>query len=140
MIKVSANLLGKITWSKQAAHVVAAQLLFMVKLRVQLVDTGPEVGRVTAESDVQVLQECVAASEKRLGFVGMGIDTGLAIEDNDPVSKICCHDEIVLDNEGGLLGVHNEALDDTAGHDTLLRVQIYTCVSKLCHKNQVAHS
>lgn len=34
------------------------------------------------------------------------------------------HDEIVLDNECGLLGVHDETLDDSRGNDTLLGVEI----------------
>lgn len=45
-------------------YVVAAELLLLVELRVRLVDTGAVVSRVTAESDVQVLQEGVAAGEQ----------------------------------------------------------------------------
>lgn len=29
----------------------------------------------------------------------------LAFKDNDTISEICCHDEIVLNNEGGPLSV-----------------------------------
>ncbi len=106
-------------------YVVAVQLLLLVKLRVQLVDTGPEVGRVTTEGDVEVLQEGVTASKQRLGLVGVSINTRLAVKDNDLVSEIGSHDEIVLDDEGGLLGVHDESLDDTAGNDTLFGVEIW---------------
>lgn len=105
-------------------YVVAVQLLLLVKLRVQLVDTGPVVGGVTAEGDVQVLQEGVATGEERLGLIGMRIDTGLAVEDDDTVGQIGSHDEIVLHDEGRLLGVHDEPLDDTAGDDTLLGIEV----------------
>ena len=101
---------------KDNTYVVATQLLLLVELRVGLVDTRTEVGRVTTESDVQVLQEAVAAREQRLGLVGVRVDTGLAVKDNDTVCKVGGHDEIVLDDEGGLLSVHDEALDDTTGN------------------------
>ena len=105
-------------------YVVAVELLFLVELRVGLVNTGPEVGRVTAEGDIQVLQEGVATSKQRLGLVGMRVDTRLAIEDNDTVGEIGGHDEIVLNDEGRLLSVHDKSLDDTAGHDTLFGIEI----------------
>jgi hypothetical protein len=94
-------------------EVVSAQLLLLVKLRLVLVDTGTERVGVTAESDVQVLQEGIATSEKRLRLVGASIDSRLAVKDNDTISEVSGHDEIVLDDEGSLLGVHDEALDDT---------------------------
>ena len=34
---------------------------------------------------------------------------GLTLEDDDAVGEVSSHDEIVLDNEGGLLRVENEA-------------------------------
>lgn len=108
----------------EGAYVVAAHLLILVELRALLVDTRAEVGRIATEGDVKVLEELVAAGQERLGLVGVGIDTRLAIEDNDAVGKVSGHDEIVLDNEGGLLGVHDETLDDARGNDTLLRVEV----------------
>lgn len=54
----------------------------------------------------------------------MSVDTGLAVEDNDTVGKVGGHDEIVLDDEGSLLGVHDETLDDTRGNDTLLGIEV----------------
>lgn len=54
----------------------------------------------------------------------MGVDARLAIKDNDAVRQVGGHDEIVLDDEGGLLRVHDEALDDTRGDDTLLRIEV----------------
>lgn len=105
-------------------YVVATQLLLLVELRVLLIDTRAVVGGVTTEGDVQVLQESVAASEERLGGVGMGIDTRLAVKDNDAVSQVGGHDEIVLDDKGSLLVVHDEALDDARGNNTLLGVEV----------------
>lgn len=111
--------------NRNQTYVVAGKLLLLVKLGASFVDTRTVVGRVTTEGDVQVLQEGVATSEERLGLVGVGIDTGLAVEDNDTIGKVSGHDEIVLDDEGSLLGVHDESLDDTRGHNTLLGIEIY---------------
>ena len=103
---------------------VAGQLLLLVHLTVVLVDTGTVAVGVTTEGDVQALQEPVAASDQGLGGLSAGVDGGLTVEDNDTVSKVGGHDEIVLDDESGLLGVHDETLDDTSSNDTLLGVQV----------------
>lgn len=105
-------------------YVVALQLLLLVELRAGLVDTRTVVRGVAAEGHVQVLQELVAAGEKRLGLVGVGVDTGLTVKDNDAVGEVGGHDEIVLNDECCLLGVHNEALDDAGRNDTLLGVEV----------------
>lgn len=106
------------------AYVVAVHLLLLVELRALLVDTRSVVSRVATESDVEVLQEGVATSEERLRGIGVGVDTGLAVEDNDTVGKVGSHDEIVLDDEGRLLGVHDVSLDNTRCNDTLLGVEV----------------
>lgn len=54
----------------------------------------------------------------------MGINTGLAVKDNDTIGKIGGHGEIVLNNEGSLFGVHDETLNDSRGNNTLLRVKV----------------
>lgn len=59
----------------------------------------------------------------------MRVDTRLTIEDDDTVGEIGSHDEIVLDDESRLLSVHDESLDDTASHDTLFGIEIWTRVS-----------
>ena len=41
-----------------------------------------------------------------------------------PVGEIGCHDEVVLDDEAGLLGVQDEPLDDLGGHQPLLGVEV----------------
>lgn len=107
-------------------EVVAAQLLLLVELRVQLVDTRTVVLSVTAESDVQGLQELVATSKEGLGLVGVCVNTGLSVKDNDTVGKVSRHDEIVLDDESSLLGVHDPSLDDLGSHNTLLGVEVGT--------------
>lgn len=105
-------------------YVVAIQLLLLVELGVRLVDTRTEVSRVTTEGDVQVLQEGVAAGEQRFRLVRVGINTRLSVEDNDTIGEISSHDEIVLDDKGGLFGMHDEALDNARGNDTLFGVEV----------------
>lgn len=109
---------------RQGTYEVAATLLLLIELRTVLVDAGAVIAGIATESDVEVLEESVAASQQRFGLVGMGVDTGLAVKDNDSVGKVGGHDEIVLDNEGRLLSVHDEALDDARSNDTLLGVEI----------------
>lgn len=105
-------------------YIVTAKLLLLIHLTVVLVDARPVTVWVTTESDVEILQKLVAAGEERFGLVGTRIDRGLAVEDNDAIGKVGRHDEIVLDDEGCLLGVHDEALDDASGNDTLLGVEV----------------
>jgi len=57
----------------------------------------------------------------------MCINARLSIEDNNLISEVCGHDEVVFDNEGRLLGVHDESLDDTTGDNTLFGVEICAC-------------
>ena len=97
----------------------------MVQLGIQFVDTRAEVSGIPAECDVEILQEGVTASKEGLRLVGMSINTRLAIEDDDAVSKVGGHDKIVLHDESRLLCMHDEALDDTASNDTLLRIQVF---------------
>src|SRR6266536_3027473 len=111
------------SWCK-STYIVAAKLLLLVELRIELVDTRPVIGWITAESNIKVLQEFVAASEQRLRCIGSSVNSRLAIEDDDSVRKICCHDKIVLDNEGSLLRVHDETLDDAGSYDTLLGIEV----------------
>lgn len=37
------------------------------------------------------------------------IYSGGSLEDDDAVGEVCCHDEIVLNDEGGLFGMKDEA-------------------------------
>lgn len=104
--------------------VVTRQLLLLVHLTVELVDTRAVAVGVTTESHVQALQEAVATGDQGLRGLGASIDGGLSVEDNDTVSQVGGHDEIVLDDEGSLLGVHDETLDDTGGDNTLLGIQV----------------
>lgn len=84
-------------------EVVATQLLLLIKLGVELIDTRSEIGRITTESDIEVLQELVATGEQRLGSVGTSVDSWFTVKNDDSISEVGCHDEIVLDDEGGLL-------------------------------------
>ena len=102
------------------------QLLFLVHLTLVLVDTGAVAVRVTTEGHVQAAQETVATGDQGLGGVGVSVNGRLTVEDNDTVGKIGGHDKVVLDNEGSLLGVHNETLDDSGSDNTLFRVEVRT--------------
>lgn len=77
--------------------------MLLVQLRIELVDPWSEVGGIPTEGNIEVLQEFVAAGEQGLGGIGSRINTRLTIENNDTVCQVCCHDEIVLHDEGGLL-------------------------------------
>lgn len=107
-----------------STYKVSGHLLFLIKLGVLLVDTRSKVGRIASEGDIKVLQEGVAACKERLGGIGVSINTRLAVKDNDTIGKIGGHDEIVLNDEGSLLGVHDESLNHSRGNDTLLGVKI----------------
>ena len=116
-------------------------LLFPVFDTVPLVHARTVVRRVAAESNLKGRKEFVHASHQRLWSappesVHLQLvkcqknvrrcgcrNGGLTLKHDDTVSKISCHDEIVLNDEGGLLSVENEPLDDFGCNDTLLRVQ-----------------
>lgn len=89
-----------------------------------LVDSWPVTVWIATEGHVQIFQEFVASGQKGLRGIGFGIDGWLTIEDDNTVSKIGCHDEIVLDDKSRFLGMHDETLDDSCSDDTLLRVQV----------------
>ena len=89
-----------------------------------LIDSRAEAVRIAAECNVEVLEEAVAASEKALGFAGPGLYGWLSVKDDDAVGKICGHDEIVLYDEGCLLGMHDESFNDSSGNDTLLGIKV----------------
>lgn len=40
-------------------EVIATHLLLLIQLRVELVDTRSEIGRITTEGDIEILQELV---------------------------------------------------------------------------------
>lgn len=105
-------------------EVVAVELLLLVELGLVLVDTGTVVDGVATEGDVQVLQEGVATRQEGLWLVGVCVNTWLTVEDDDAVGEVGSHDEVVLDNERSLLGVHDEAFDDAGCDDTLLGVEV----------------
>lgn len=52
------------------------------------------------------------------------LDAWLSLENDNAIRQVGCHDEIMLDDESGFLGVQNEALDDASCVQTLFRIQI----------------
>ena len=105
-------------------YVVPLQFLLMVQLTVVLVNTWTVAVGIATEGDIEVLKEPVAASQERFRGVGPGVDRWFAVKDNDTVCEVSGHDKVVLDDECGLLGVHDESLDDTRSNDTLLGVKV----------------
>lgn len=90
----------------------------------ELIDARSVRVRVAAEGDVQVLEELVAAREQALWRVSSSIHGRLPIEYDDSICEIRGHDEVVLDDEGSLLSVHDETLDYSSCDDTLLGVEV----------------
>lgn len=103
---------------------VSRRLLLRVFDRVELVDPGPEIGRIAPKRNLQLLQKGVHAAEERLGRVRRALHARLAVVDDDSVGEVGRHDKVVLDNKGGLFGVDDEALDHLGGDDALLRVEV----------------
>ena len=104
--------------------VVAGGLLDLILLRLVLIDTRTEVVRVSPERDVQHLQEGVHTGDQALRLGAVGLDGGCSTEDDNLISQVGCHDEIVLNDEGCTLGIHDPALHDARGENTLFRVQV----------------
>jgi len=114
-------------------EVVACRLLLLVFHRVHLVDPGAEVAGITTEGDAECLQKLVHSAQQRLRpgcdnsgefdgsclfdrddwilRVGDGVDRGNSVKDNDTVSHVSGHDEVMLDDEGGLFRVEDEPLN-----------------------------
>ena len=65
-----------------------------------------------------------AARHRRHARPRRGLDTRLAVVDDDSVGEVGGHDQIVLDDEGRRLAVQDEPLDHAAGDDALLRVEV----------------
>ena len=93
-------------------EVVAWSFLRGILHGVGLVDSWPEVVGVATEGDLQRLEEAVHSAEQRRRRARARLNGGLTVEDDHVIGEIGCHDEIVLNDEGGLLGVEDVALDD----------------------------
>lgn len=85
------------------------------------------VGRVSAEGDLQVFQELVHARQQRLRRMGCCLLAGNAIVHDYTVREVSRHDEVMLYDEGRLLAVHDEALDDLKSrHQSRFAKQLQT--------------
>ena len=96
--------------------VVTGQFLFTILHGIQLVDSWSKVVGISAEGDLKLAEELVHSTQQRLRRVGERGDRGLALEHDDPVRQVGRHDEVVLHDETGLLGVEDEPLDDLGSH------------------------
>ena len=56
------------------------------------------------------ISEMIMRGEEGELRCGLGSDTRVTLEDDDAVSEVGGHDEVVLDDECGLLGVEDEAM------------------------------
>lgn len=114
--------------------------MFLIKLTVVLVDSRAKAVGISTECNVQVPQESVTTGEKRFRLICMGINRWLAIEHNDTVSEISSHDEIVLDNEGGLLRIHNESFNNSRSRNSLCKVFVSTYFVDESKKKKEGHN
>ena len=105
-------------------YIIPIQLLLRIQLTVVLVDPRPIAIGIPPECDIQILQKLIAARQQTFGCIGSGINRRLTIKDNDAICQISRHDEIMLNDEGSLLGVHDEAFDDAGSDDTLFGVEV----------------
>ena len=105
-------------------EIVSDLLLFLIFLGVHLVNTGPEVGRVTSESNIHQLQELVHTGYHGLRGSTEGFLGGLTVEEDDLVSEVSSHDEIVLDYKSGAFRGHDPSLHNSGSDDSLLGVEI----------------
>ncbi len=108
--------------------------------RFEFVDTRTGILGVASERDIERPEERVHAGEEGLGRRGVGLERGRALEHDDTIGQIRGHDEIVLDNEGGLLAVANVALDDLGRVQTLLRVQVRRRLVDQVHVGRLAQT
>jgi len=105
-------------------EVVAAFLLLCVLDRVEFVDSWPEVVWVSSECDLQQRQEFVHACQQALWSVGYCVFGRDSVEDDDSVSEVRRHDEVVFDYECCFLSMKDVPLDDSSSHQSLFRVQV----------------
>lgn len=106
------------------AEVVAAQLLFLVQHRVQLVYPGPEVSRVPTERDSQHVQEFIHAVHQALRSVGLAADTRLPFVNDHLIRQVGRHNEVMLHHERCLLVVQDEPLYHSGSDHPLLAVEV----------------
>ena len=85
--------------------------LYLIKYLdgVLLVNSWPVVVGISTERNGQQLEKAVHAGQKSLRSVGSWLDWRLTLKDDDAISQICGHDEIVLDDERRFLGVQNKS-------------------------------
>jgi hypothetical protein len=85
-----------------------------------------EVDGITTEGHLQTPQELVHSSQKGLRGRRSCFNSRVSMVHNHTVSKVRCHDKIVLHNEGCLLAVHDKTLDNPSTVDTLFRIKVRT--------------
>lgn len=105
-------------------EIVSWRFLFLVKNRVELIDSGSEVSYVSSECDFEHAQELIHTFQKALWRVGHTLDSWFSFINYDLIGQISWHDEIVLNNEGALLVVQDESFQHFGSNNSLLTIQI----------------
>lgn len=103
---------------------VTRLLLVLILLGFLLVDPGSVVSGIASKGDVHELEELVHAGDHRFGRRAPGILGRLAVKENDLVSQVSSHNEIVLDNESSAFSLHDPAFHNAGGDHSLLGVEV----------------
>jgi len=82
--------------------------LFLVQLRIQLVNPRPKVGRVPSESDPHDLQELVHPIDQTHWLISSAFFAGLSFIHDHLVCQISGHDEIMFYYKPCFFGIHNK--------------------------------
>jgi hypothetical protein len=98
--------------------------LLLIQNRVELINPGSVVRRISSEGNAQHVQELVHSVNQSLRRVGPALEAWLSLVDNNLIGKVGGHDEVVLDNKGSLLIVEDESLEHSGADDSLLAVQV----------------
>ena len=96
--------------------------LFLIFLRVKLVDAWALGLWISAVGDVHKFQEPIHACIQSLGRGALGLFAWDTVEDYDLVCKIGCHHKVMLYNEGTPVLYLHPLLDYGGDADSLLSV------------------
>jgi hypothetical protein len=80
-----------ISYSLFQGKVVAAEFLFSIASRVELVKARPEVGWISSESYIKKLKEFIHARDEVLWGVSFALDAWFSFINNHPILKWCIY-------------------------------------------------
>lgn len=91
-------------------EILSRPFLLHVLDRLEFIDTRPEIVRITSESDSQQLQEPIHAGQQSLGCVSGRIHRRPPFEDDNSISQVSGHDEVVLNHKSSFFRMYNESV------------------------------